>query len=223
MRALLFEYNGSRDQNEWGTSMREQITVRALYGTLYRQMGPRQWWPARTTVELLCGMVLIQNTNWQNVDRSLTNLNARTNFGLSALLALPEDELMALIRPSGFYKNKSRYLRAVLTNHRDCFHEQTRLATPELRQRLRKLPGVGNETADVMLLYVYMRPVFVADSYARRLFKLLWGREYTYEQLQRAVAPFFDFNVAEAQELHALIDDYEKMGLDAYGITKIKQ
>ncbi|WP_125572241.1 endonuclease III domain-containing protein [Lacticaseibacillus songhuajiangensis] len=200
--------------------MVKEWSARALYTALYADMGPRKWWPARSVEELLSGMVLIQNTNYKNVDRSLANLDARTHFGMAALLDLGDDELMDLIRPSGFYKNKSRYLRAVLTNHRDHFHEQAALPTAELRKRLRALPGVGNETADVILLHVYMRPVFVADSYARRLFKLLWGRDYTYEQLQKRVLRDFDFSVAEAQELHALIDDYEKLGLDAYGLAE---
>ena len=195
------------------------LSVRDVYTALYRKMGPRQWWPARSTEELLSGMVLIQNTNYKNVDRSLANLATRTNFGMTALLNLSDAELMTLIRPSGFYKNKSRYLRAVLLNHRDHFHEQAQLPTVQLRQRLRALPGVGNETADVMMLYVYMRPVFVADSYARRLFGYLWNKQMTYEQLQERVYKDFDFSVARAQELHALIDDYEKMGLDAYGLA----
>lgn len=199
--------------------MASGLSVRDVYTALYRKMGPRQWWPARSTEELLSGMVLIQNTNYKNVDRSLANLATRTNFGMAALLDLSDAELSSLIRPSGFYKNKSRYLRAVLLNHRDYFHEQAQLPTAQLRQRLRALPGVGNETADVMMLYVYMRPVFVADSYARRLFGYLWDTPLTYEQLQKRVYKNFDFRVAQAQELHALIDDYEKMGLDAFGLA----
>lgn len=194
------------------------IDVNELYHILYTKLGPRHWWPARSTEELLCGMILIQNTNYKNVDRSLANLDAATNFGLAALLALPDDWLQALIRPSGFYKNKARYLRAVLQAYHDHYHELAALPTPSLRKRLRELPGVGNETADVMLLYVFMRPAFVADSYSRRLFARL-GQDAPYTQLQAHIAPTMRLNIAQAQEFHALLDDYGKLGLDVFGLA----
>lgn len=196
----------------------QTITVNELYHILYAKLGPRKWWPARSTEELICGMILIQNTNYKNVYRSLANLDSATNFGLTALLTLPEDQLQELIRPSGFYKNKSRYLRAVLTEYRDHYHELASLPTPALRQHLRNLPGVGNETADVLLLYVFMRPAFVADSYSRRLFARLRDTDATYEQLQRVIAPQMHLSIQEAQEFHALLDDYGKLGKDAFGL-----
>src|SRR5699024_1592824 len=43
------------------------------------------------------------------------------------------------------------------------------LATKPLRDNLLAVGGVGPETADVLLLYVYHRPVFIWDTYARRM------------------------------------------------------
>ncbi|WP_155286241.1 endonuclease III domain-containing protein [Lacticaseibacillus zhaodongensis] len=194
------------------------ITVNNLYEILYDRMGPRHWWPAGSTVQLICGMILIQNTNWRNVDRALINLNAATNFGLGAILALSDEELQELIRPSGFYKAKTRYLRTALTMYRDDYQTLTKLPTAKLRKHLRTLPGIGNETADVLLLYVFMRSAFVADSYTRRLFNPLAGLNANYQQLQTAVAPHFDLNVVRAQEFHALLDDYGKLGTDAFDL-----
>lgn len=195
------------------------ITINDLYSILYERMGPRHWWSAGSTVQLICGMVLIQNTNWRNVDRALRNLDAATNFGLAAILALSAKQLQDLIRPSGFYRAKSRYLRAALTMYRDDYQTLTKLPTPELRKRLRALPGIGDETADVMLLYIFMRSAFVADSYTRRLLNPLAGLHANYRQLQSAVAPQFKLNVVQAQEFHALLDDYGKLGDDAYGLV----
>lgn len=39
----------------------------------------------------------------------------------------------------------------------------------ELRKRLLTLPGVGQETADAILLYAFNHPVPVADEYLRRI------------------------------------------------------
>ncbi|WP_127848956.1 endonuclease III domain-containing protein [Lacticaseibacillus hulanensis] len=192
----------------------ETITIDELYQTLYKNLGPRHWWPARSTEELICGMILVQNTNYKNVFKSLANLDAATNFGIDALLNLPEAKLQELIMPSGFYKNKSRYLRVVLTEYRNHYHQLAALDTASLRARLRSLPGVGNETADVLLLYVFMRPAFVADSYTRRLFRLIRKQDANYEQLQRAIVPAMHQRIQEAQEFHALLDDYGKLGSD---------
>ena len=41
--------------------------------------------------------------------------------------------------------------------------------TAELRERLLALPGVGQETADAILLYALHHPVPVADEYLRRI------------------------------------------------------
>ena len=41
--------------------------------------------------------------------------------------------------------------------------------TPELREELPNLNGVGPETADSILLYAGNHPVFVVDAYTRRI------------------------------------------------------
>lgn len=43
----------------------------------------------------------------------------------------------------------------------------------ELRTELLGLFGIGGETADDLMLYVFSRRTFVADTYARRLFAFL--------------------------------------------------
>jgi endonuclease-3 related protein len=40
---------------------------------------------------------------------------------------------------------------------------------PQARQRLLGISGIGEETADSMLLYAGGRPVFVIDAYTRRI------------------------------------------------------
>ena len=55
-------------------------------------MGPQGWWPADSKVEILLGAILVQNTNWNNVARSLTKLQQETNFLPEKLqqLSLPQ-------------------------------------------------------------------------------------------------------------------------------------
>lgn len=55
------------------------------------------------------------------------------------------------------------------------------LPTSLLRRSLLQIHGVGPETADDILLYVYRRPLFIFDAYGRRMLEALGmaiGRDY---------------------------------------------
>lgn len=114
--------------------MYKQITIYDLLEILSKKLGPQNWWPAENTEDMLSGMILIQNTNWKNADRSLANLKQATNFETDRILALSTDEMEQLIQPSGFFHNKAIYLRSMLTAYRDNFDDWSKLSTPLLRK-----------------------------------------------------------------------------------------
>ncbi len=140
------------------------------------------WWPAGyardvegRAFEITVGAVLTQNTNWNNVERALANLNDAGALDAACILALDDEALAELIRPSGFFRIKARRLRAVT----EAWHAAGGLvglqprSTDELRDWLLGIHGVGFETADDILLYALERPVWVIDAYTRRLFHRL--------------------------------------------------
>lgn len=90
------------------------------------------------------------------------------------ILTLPMDELQEIIRPAGFFRQKSQYLKAVtqwFMNY-DCNIELIKnRPLPEIRSELLQVRGVGNETADSILLYAFGFPTFVVDAYTMRFFK----------------------------------------------------
>lgn len=182
------------------------------------KLGQQNWWPAENTEEMLTGMILIQNTNWKNADRSLANLKQATDFQIDRMLSLPTEKMEELIQPSGFFHNKAIYLRSLLTAYRDHFAEWEKLPTNLLRKNLNALKGVGNETADVLLLYYFHRPVFVADNYSMKLFAKLhtFTKKPTYIQLKTAVERDFKLDSKQAEELHALIDEFGKLKSDFF-------
>lgn len=45
-----------------------------IYQKLYDYYGPQNWWPAETSLEMMIGSILVQNTNWRNADKALNNL-----------------------------------------------------------------------------------------------------------------------------------------------------
>lgn len=203
------------------------LTLPDLFDALRAHLGPSGWWPADTRFEIAVGAVLVQNTNWRNVDRSLAALRAAGATQPRTLLA--RADLEALIRPSGFQTAKGRCLRALcawLVRLRADSHEPgaadaapwvgpglvRAVPTPKLRERLLALPGIGPETADALLLYVFDRPTFVADRYTRRLFARLGAAPPAgYEGMRRACLAALDLGVADLQEFHGLLDDFAKV------------
>jgi endonuclease-3 related protein len=144
-----------------------------MHEQLAKAYGPQHWWPARTPFEVILGAYLTQNTAWKAVERSLANLHAAGALTLDGLRAVPLAKLRRLIRPSGFITRKAPALKAFVTMlDKEFGGSLATLAatpTPELRQRLLALPGVGPETADAILLYALGHPVPVADEYLRRM------------------------------------------------------
>ncbi|MQS45513.1 endonuclease III domain-containing protein [Companilactobacillus mishanensis] len=198
--------------------MSKTINIRTLFEILQKELGRQNWWPADSTEEMLTGMVLIQNTNWKNADRSLVNLQDKTGFQLDKMLNLSLEEMEELIQPSGFFHNKAIYVRSLLTAYRDNFDEWSKLSTKDLRKQLLKLKGIGNETADVLLLYYFDRSTFVADNYTMRLFKNMkaFNIKPKYMELKNQVEQDFDFTPDEAGEFHALLDEFGKLKSDFF-------
>lgn len=172
-------------------------------------------WPAENPVELILGAILVQNTTWTNVQKTLDNLRPITGFDAEKILALSTEELQELIRPSGFFKNKSKAIQSSLQWFKDHNWDYDAIATRygrHLRNELLNLHGVGQETADVYLVFIFHQVHFVADAYARRLFGYLTGTEFkTYQDLRKVVEMPDDFTTQDAEDLHGYIDDYGKL------------
>ncbi len=157
---------------------------------------------------MAAGAVLTQNTAWLNAEAAL---KALASAGLLrtpvALLACPPRRLAVLIRPSGYYNQKARKLRALAA----YLAALPRARTPA-RGELLALWGIGPETADSILLYAWHQPVPVADAYTRRLFhRLGWtGERAGYEELAGWCARGLPVKAPVLQEFHALIVRHAK-------------
>lgn len=183
--------------------------VRTVFDALYGAYGPQHWWPATTDFEVMAGAVLTQNTAWRNVERALANLRAAGALEPAALMALEPAHLAERIRPAGYYNIKASRLRNLTAALLDDGGVEgwRSWSTAALRQRLLGIKGVGEETADSILLYVYHRPVFVVDAYTRRIFtrlELLRGDE-TYRQVAAVFEQALPADTALFNEYHALL------------------
>ena len=190
--------------------------LRNFHDQLAAAYGPQQWWPAQTPLEVIVGAYLTQNTSWRGVERSIANLVAHGVMNLEGLRAIQEEELRVLIRPSGYMVRKAAAIKAfVAFLDREHGSSLARLAaqpTNVVRRQLLALPGVGEETADAILLYALLHPVAVVDEYLRRIADRhgLAGRDRKYADVQQLVDAAFandppEFRLQLYNEFHALV------------------
>lgn len=146
----------------------------AIYGALLEAFGPQRWWPARTRFEVVVGAILTQGTNWRNVERAIASLRAAGALSPAAMRRLRPEELSQLIRPAGYHRVKAGRLGNLLSHleirHGGSLARLLRAPGPALREELLGVVGIGEETADSILLYAAGYPTFVVDAYTKRVF-----------------------------------------------------
>ena len=178
---------------------RKVVSVQSLdkidfvYEKLYKEYGPQGWWPLinykginptktgsvngyhpgkygfprneKEKFEICLGAILTQNTNWPNVEKALINLNKEKLLGPKKILESEEVIIKKCIKPAGYYNQK--YKKIIIF----CdFFISLRGRTPK-RKELLNLWGIGEETADSILLYAYRKPVWIMDAYTKRVFE----------------------------------------------------
>ncbi len=149
------------------------MQLRQMYEMLLAAYGPQSWWPARTPFEVIIGAYLVQNTSWHGVVRSIASLEAAHALTLEGMRAVSVDQLRTLIRPSGYMVRKAAALHSFISfvdlQYGGSLDAMAAQPTEALRPQLLALPGVGPETADVILLYALGHAVMVVDEYLRRI------------------------------------------------------
>ncbi len=194
-----------------------KLTLYELYQKMLTTMGPTNWWPADSKAEIIIGAIMIQNTTQANTERAVANFQAATKFDPNAIRRLSTDELQAIIRPAGFFKNKSQAVHTIFDWTKpfdDNYDLIKRHFGSKLRKELLRLHGIGPETADVLLIYVFDTPVFVSDKYARTLFEQMGITGLRkYQDLAKIIKLDAQFTIKDAQEFHGLIDEFGKQWL----------
>ncbi|MCH7593151.1 MAG: hypothetical protein IIB27_01410 [Chloroflexi bacterium] len=144
-----------------------------LYDRLLAAYGPQDWWPGDGPFDVIVGAILTQNTNWTNVEKALDGLRTAGVWSFAAIRSAPREQLAALIRPSGYFNQKARKLHEIAALVENDFHGELGrlldLPLDELRTRLLGVWGIGEETADDIILYAAEKPSFVIDTYTRRI------------------------------------------------------
>jgi len=169
--------------------------------------GDLNWWPAKTPYEVIAGAILTQNTTWRNVEKAIANFGDRLTPEFIA--GVDFAELTEIIKPAGFFNQKAKYLKSVslwFAGYNYDVPAVKKEPLVKLRTELLSVKGVGQETADAILLYAFNFRSFVVDAYTFRLcsrYPVNAGNSY------REVKNYFEANLPESTEIynnyHALI------------------
>ena len=76
-------------------------TLQGYYARLREELGPQQWWPARSRLEVALGAVLMQNMSWRNVAQALKCLRQARRLSQPGLRRASQSQLESLLRPGG--------------------------------------------------------------------------------------------------------------------------
>jgi endonuclease III related protein len=188
--------------------------ITRIYHSLLDDFGNQEWWPAESDFEVIIGAILTQNASWSNVERVLYTLKQRDLLKPKALSQVPDEELAQIIRPSGYYNQKLRKIREFLkhTGAHGTLENLLSLPMEQLRKELLGIWGIGEETADDIILYAAHKPSFVIDAYTKKIISRvgLLDESRPYAEFKELFESSLRPNVKEFKEYHALLDELAK-------------
>jgi len=193
-----------------------QSRLLEIYNLLFAKYGPQHWWPADSQFEVCVGAILTQSAAWINVEKAIDKLKVADALNPAALLSIPINELANLLYSCGYYNAKAKKLKSFVEHvaqyHDDNLNELFDQPIDTLRKELLSIHGVGDETANSIILYAANKPIFVIDAYTRRIFiRIGFGQaDDGYTDFQ---ALFMDALPRQTQlfnEYHALLVNHGK-------------
>lgn len=190
---------------------RTKAVVRRIYRKLSSTFGPQYWWPAQTPFEVMVGAILVQNTNWKNVEKAIARLKAKKVLTPRKLHVLSLRQLARYIRPAGYFNVKARRLKNFvaffIARYSGSVARMRAQPLESLRPQLLTVNGIGEETADSILLYALEKPIFVIDAYTKRIFirHKIFQPNVTYQKAQEFFHDRLRPSVTLYNEYHALL------------------
>lgn len=154
----------------------------------YDSIRSKKYHTGGNAFRVLIGAILSQRTRDENTDKAAK--------GLFSVVSKPEEivkmktaRLQKLIKPSGFYRQKTRNLKKICK----ILIRDYRGKVPKNREALIKLPGVGFKTADIVLLYKFGVPTIPVDVHVEIVSKRLGlvRKEAKYEETRTALESLF--------------------------------
>lgn len=194
-----------------------------IYKTLYELYGPQGWWPIighgyhkldysfprnqDEIFEVCLGSILTQNTTFTSVVKSLNNLDAKNALHVDSIEAMDIDELKEAIKPSGYFNQKTRYILEFIKFYKNLD------ANVPTRDALLGVIGIGEESADSILLYGYNQLEFKIDAYTKRfLVELgLINTNTKYKEIKKFMETSLKECVKDEKELLRIYQEFHSL------------
>jgi len=182
-----------------------------IYQHLLDTYGAQSWWPSESPFEVIVGAILTQSVAWSNVEKAIAALKQSGLLTPDRLAQAPIEEIAVLIQPCLYYNEKAKKLKAFSGFLEDRYSNNLSsllsLDIPCLRQELLSVWGIGEETADAIILYAAKKPSFVVDTYTRRILQRLGiiDEKSTYAGIRNLVMKSLPADVPLYNEYHALL------------------
>ncbi len=178
-----------------------------LYNLLYVYYGNLEWWPSETDDETIIGCILTQNTAWTNVEKALKKMKEEHVDTLMEITKTDQEKLKSLIKSSGFYNQKSRYLltvsKAIIEKYGNLPNMKNK-NRDEVEAFILGLTGVGNETMESIMLYALDYPIFVVDAYTFRFFNRYYGKTFSRKEIRNFAEEEFP-DIGQLKNFHGMI------------------
>jgi endonuclease-3 related protein len=165
------------------------------------------WWPAKDVFEMMIGSILTQNTNWKNVEKALLNFD--NNLTPEYIESIDNNKLAEIIKPSGYHNQKAKKIKnlcAWFKTYNYNISEAKNQDSHKLRSELLNINGVGEETADSLMVYALRKTSFVIDAYTRRIFERV-GLEVpkNYDEFRNLMEKHVPNNIETFDYYHGLL------------------
>lgn len=215
-----------------------------LYALKLLENAPKWWWVNAGSFEVILGCVLVQNSKWENVQKTLHALrkngilpifsgdfetdyhDEEQNYrAICNIAALSQDVLSSYI--FGLQNQKAQRLILLAQNLLQDFESYTFMTHNLTKEWLLAQKGLGLESADCVLNYMCKREVMVVDRYTYKLLCALGIEIPDYDELQsffmrgvkenihRAYALYGEANLAYIYaRFHAKIVEFGKRKYD---------
>lgn len=194
-----------------------------IYIALLNKYGTQGWWPyldigyhpddysypknSDQIFEVALGSILTQNTTFISVIKAMNNLKENNCITSEAIKSIDIDKLKELIKPAGYFNQKTNYILGFIE-----FFDALNGAIPT-RNELLKVKGIGEETADSILLYGYNQSQFKVDAYTKRLLLEigLISEKAKYKDIKKLFQDTLENEIQDKEKLRIVYQEYHSL------------
>ena len=159
-----------------------------------------EWWGGlRSAEEIIISSILVQMTKWETVKRAIDIMREKDLTDFKKLYEIDEKELYSLLRGINFYKTKAKRLKRIS----EIIINLGSLEKFYNRELLLSIEGIGQETADSILLFAGHKLSFPPSEYGNRVLSRVLNIELRKNEVKSLVENNLDKDVFKYKLFHA--------------------